>query len=139
MSVKEYKDGDVVLARHIPGSVAWQKPLQFFSQDADFIQIGTWSYDAGKELLAHTHKIVPRTFEWTQEVLYICKGSIKAHVHNRQLEKVVEFVANEGDIVVMLAGGHGYDILEDGTRVIEIKNGPYVGAEADRVRLQDMK
>jgi quercetin dioxygenase-like cupin family protein len=137
MTVKEYKDGDVVLVRHIPGGDAWQKPLQFYSPDTDFIQVGTWSYDAGKELLAHTHKLVPRTFEWTQEVLYICKGSIRAHVYDCSLKKVDEIVAKEGDIVVMLAGGHGYDILEDGTRVIEIKNGPYVGPEADRVRLKD--
>lgn len=139
MSIREYKDGDVVLARHIPAADAWQKPLQFYSQDQDFIQVGTWSYDAGKELLAHTHKEVPRTFPWTQEVLYIAKGQVRAHVYDRSLKKVDEIVAGEGDIVIMLAGGHGYDILEDGTRVIEVKNGPYVGAEADRVRLKDVQ
>jgi hypothetical protein len=131
----EYKDGDVVLARHIPAADAWSAPLQFFSDDADFIQAGAWSYDAGKALLAHTHNVVPRSFDWTQEVLFIWKGSIRANVFDRQLQKVADFVAREGDVVIMLAGGHGYDILEDGTRVLEVKNGPYVGAEADRVRL----
>jgi hypothetical protein len=134
----EYKDGDTVLARHIPAAEAWDKPLQFFSEDADFIQAGTWSYDAGKELLAHTHNVVPRSFDWTQEVLFIWKGSIRATVYDTQLNKVAEFVANEGDVVIMLAGGHGYDILEDKTRVLEVKNGPYVGATADRVRLADV-
>ena len=25
----------------------------------------------------------------------------------------------------MLSGGHGYEVLEDDTKVLEIKNGPY--------------
>lgn len=137
--MNEYKDGDVVLARHIPADEAWSAPLKFFSADEDFIQVGAWSYDAGKHLLAHTHNEVPRTFPRTQEALFVWKGSIRAHVYDTRREKIDEFVAREGDVVIMLAGGHGYDVLEDGTRVLEVKNGPYVGAEADRVRLQDVR
>lgn len=137
MTSMEYKDGDLVLARHIRCDQAFDKSLQFFSEDADFIQVGTWSYDKGKELLAHAHNVVPRTFEWTQEVLFVWRGSIRAHLYDREKRKVADFIAGEGDILIMLAGGHGYDILEDGTRVLEVKNGPYVGAEADRVRLAE--
>lgn len=35
---------------------------------------------------------------------------------------------------MLLAGGHGYRIEADGTEVLEVKNGPYAGAAADRVR-----
>ena len=101
------------------------------------IRVRAWSYDEGKHLLAHTHNEVPRTFPWTQEALFVWKGAIRAHVYDTRREKIDEFVAREGDIVIMLAGGHGYDVLEDGTRVLEVKNGPYVGAEADRVRLSE--
>ena len=135
MSVREYKDGDVVLARHVSAADLFRKPLQFYSDDADFIQFGTWSYDAGKTLAAHTHNKVPRTADKTQEVLYVCAGSIKTLLYDTNLRKVEEFVVGAGDLVVLLSGGHGYEILENGTRVIEIKNGPYVGAEADRTRL----
>ena len=138
MTVRECMDGDVVLARHIPSVDAWSNPLKFFSRDAEFVQVGTWNYNAGKELLAHAHKVAPRSFERTQEVLYICKGKIRAHIFNRAFQKVDEIIAGEGDVLVMLSGGHGYDILENGTRVLEIKNGPYVGAEADRVRLSEL-
>ena len=44
-------------------------------------------------------------------------------------------MASEGDILILLTGGHGYEILTEGTQVLEVKNGPYVGAEADRRRL----
>ncbi|MGD9784580.1 MAG: hypothetical protein AB7E80_16535 [Hyphomicrobiaceae bacterium] len=139
MAIREYKDGDVVLARHVPEADAWGTGLRFFSADPEFIQFGTWGYDAGKELLAHTHNEVVREVPITQEVLYIRRGRIRAHIYDLKLAKVSEFEAVAGDLVVMLTGGHGYDIIEDGTQVLEVKNGPYVGAQADRVRLNEIR
>jgi hypothetical protein len=43
-------------------------------------------------------------------------------------------IVDEGDILILLQGGHGYEILEDGTQVLEVKNGPYIGADLDRRR-----
>jgi hypothetical protein len=125
----------VVLARHVPASEAWAGGLQFFSPDGDYVQVGTWGYQAGKELLAHTHSEVPREVLWTQEVLYIRKGSIRASIYDSNDRKVEELTAGEGDVLMLLRGGHGYHIIEDGTQVLEIKNGPYVGASADRRRI----
>ena len=134
MAVHEIKDGDVVLARHATAD-EWEKGgLNFYSEDNEFIQVGTWGYDNGKELLAHRHNLVERTVNITQETLYIKKGRIKARIYNLKLELVAEWEAGEGDIMILMQGGHGYDILEDGTQVLEVKNGPYVGADADRVR-----
>ncbi|HWU61093.1 MAG TPA: hypothetical protein VN112_03640 [Ensifer sp.] len=130
----EDKEGDLVLARHISADTAWAGGLSFFSGDDDFVQAGTWGYDAGKTLLAHIHNEVPREIFWTQEVIFVKKGAIKAHIYNTKREKVAERIAKEGDILILLRGGHGYDILEDGTQVLEVKNGPYVGPEKDRSR-----
>jgi hypothetical protein len=135
VAVKEVKQGDLILARHIPAEVAWQGDLNFFSPDEDYIQVGTWGYDSGKELLAHTHNEVTRNVLWTQETLYIRKGRILVQVYNTDEVLVDEWQAAEGDIVILLRGGHGYQILEDGTQVLEVKNGPYVGADKDRRRL----
>lgn len=135
MSVNEIKEGELVLAKHIPAETAWEGGLSFFSADEEYIQVGTWGYDNGKELLAHTHNEVSREVLWTQEVLYIRKGRIQADVYNTSDEKVAELIASKGDILILLRGGHGYQILEDGTQVLEVKNGPYVGADRDRRRL----
>ncbi len=135
MAVKEVKQGEMVLARYIPADVAWEGGLNFFSPDEDYIQVGTWGYDNGKELLAHTHNEVERAVHWTQEVLYIRKGKIKVQVYDTNEKLVGEWPAMAGDIVILLRGGHGYQILEDGTQVLEVKNGPYVGADKDRRRL----
>jgi hypothetical protein len=133
--VIEIKEGNLVLARHIPASAAWKDGLNFFSQDEDFIQVGIWGYDEGKELKAHIHNEVKREVLWTQEVLFVRCGKLRANIYDTNENKVAELEVNAGDVIILLLGGHGYDILQDGTQVLEIKNGPYLGPEIDRRRL----
>lgn len=136
MAVTEIKQGDLVLARHVSADDAWGDGLKFFSPDGDYQQVGTWGYDQGKVLLAHSHNKVARNVLWTQEVLYIRDGRVRAEIFDTSDNKVAELEAGPGDLLILLRGGHGYQILENGTQVLEIKNGPYVGADADRRRLK---
>lgn len=132
-TVREVRDGELLLARYIPAD--WKSGLAFHSSDSDFIQVGTWVYDAGKDLLPHVHNYAERSVTRTQEVLFVRKGSLRAQVYSQEGRLVEELEAHAGDVLVMLGGGHGYKILEDGTEVLEVKNGPYVGAERDRTRI----
>jgi hypothetical protein len=109
--------------------------LSFFSEDQDFLQVGAWNYDRGKILLAHTHNLVERTVTRTQEFIYVVKGAVKAMIYDQSETMVEELILGPQEGLLLFAGGHGYEILEDETVVIEIKNGPYLGAETDRRRL----
>lgn len=133
MGIKEIKYNNEILARHIP-SDAWAEGLGFYSNDEEFIQVGSWQYNKGKELLKHIHNPVERSVLRTQEVLYIRKGSIKAQIYSLDETLVDVIIANEGDTLILLNSGHGYEILQDNTQVLEIKNGPYLGADIDRRR-----
>lgn len=133
--ILEIKEGDLVLARHIPATAAWQDGLNFFSRDEDFIQVGIWGYGLGKELKAHIHNEVKREVLWTQEVLFVRTGKLRAYIFDTHENKVAELQVNAGDVIILLRGGHGYEILDDGTQVLEVKNGPYVGPDMDRRRL----
>ncbi len=136
MATSEIRDGDMLLARHVTAD-EWDKGgLAFFSQDSEFLQVGMWNYESGKRLLAHTHNDIPRTIQRTHETLYVRKGRIEARIFNEAHDLVATLVAGEGDILTLMSGGHGYTVLEDGTQVLEIKNGPYVGATQDRVRIE---
>ena len=135
VSVVEVKEGEMVLARHIPADVVWNDGLSFFSGDDEYIQVGVWGYSAGKELKAHIHNEVTREVLWTQEVIFVRKGRIRANIYDTRETKVAMLEVGAGDIIILLRGGHGYDILEDGTQVLEIKNGPYVGPDRDRRRI----
>jgi hypothetical protein len=133
MSIRIIKKGTDILARYIP-SASWNEGLNFFSEDNEFIQAGAWWYDEGKELMPHIHNEVPRSINRTQELLYIRKGKILAKIYDLEENLVEELVASEGDTLILLNSGHGYKILEDDTQVLEVKNGPYLGAEVDRRR-----
>lgn len=134
MSIKVVEQAGQLLAKLIP-SEDWKEGLSFYSDDNDYIQVGTWGYEGGKELLAHIHNEVERTILRTQEVLYIRKGKIEAKIYDLSGNLIEILTANEGDTVILLNSGHGYRILQDGTQVLEIKNGPYLGAEIDRKRI----
>jgi hypothetical protein len=126
----------VVLAKLIKSDDI--KPgLNFYSENPDFIQVGVWEYEKDKNLLAHIHNILERTINRTNEVLYIIKGRLEATIYTIQEEFVEKLILESGDILILLTSGHGYRILEDSTRVLEIKNGPYLGAELDRIRIKE--
>lgn len=134
MKTEKIRDGDLILAIVIRDEV-WEEGLNFVSSDEDYQQVGIWGYDKGKKLAPHIHLIVPREVLRTQEVVFVKEGRIRADIYTEKEEflKSVELV--RGDFIVLLNGGHGYEILEDNTRVLEVKNGPYVGANKDRKRI----
>lgn len=35
----------------------------------------------------------------------------------------------KGDVLILVGGGHGFEILEEGTVMMEVKQGPYAGAK----------
>ncbi|MCB8566632.1 cupin domain-containing protein [Fusobacterium ulcerans] len=131
--IKEIRKNNEILARHITGDEI-KEGLSFFSNDNEYIQVGSWNYNNGKELLKHIHNEVTREAKRTQEVLYIIAGKIEAEIYDLEKSLIETIIVNEGDILILLESGHGYKILEEGTKVLEIKNGPYLGAEIDRRR-----
>ncbi len=134
MTARDIVHEGLVLARHLAAD-AWPEALAFHSADADFLQVGTWSYKAGRQLAAHRHNPVPREVGHTQELVFVRRGRLAATIYALDDTPVERIELRAGDVLVLLHGGHGYEILEDDTQVLEVKNGPYVGAETDRTRL----
>jgi len=110
--------------------------LTFFSDDNDYLQVGAWKYERGKKLLAHNHNCVDRKVDRTQEFIFVLHGSLKAYLYDDKDELIEEVVLNSKEGLILLSGGHGYEISSDDTVVFEVKNGPYVGAQRDRRRLE---
>ena len=123
------------LAIYIPASV-WGKGLNFLSSDQDSIQVGIWGYDRGKKLEPHIHNEVPRRIVRTQELVLVKTGRMATVIFDQDGGFVERIELGPGDALILLEGGHGYEILEDDTSVLEVKNGPYLGAEVDRRRIE---
>jgi hypothetical protein len=94
------------------------------------LQVGFLKHDKGKVIQAHEHKAASRVIVDTAEVLMVTKGSLRVDLYGDPME-VQSFQMDAGDVVVLLAGGHGFEVLEDRTEVWEVKQGPYLG-EADK-------
>ncbi len=114
----------------------WTEGLNFITDDSLFIQVGSWWYQNGKKLAKHQHNIVPREANITQEMVYVKSGSMLASVFDNDLNLIEELVLKMGDLAIMVNGAHGYKILEDNTKIIEAKNGPFLSVEIDKVKYE---
>ena len=89
-------------------------------------QLASMSHPAGKVISAHTHNPVPREVSYTQEALFIRKGRLRVDLYTQEHEYRVSRVLGPGDVILLISGGHGFEVLED-LNMVEVKQGPYAG------------
>jgi cupin fold WbuC family metalloprotein len=110
----------------------WKEGLDFLTPDETFIQAGTWWYQDGKVLKAHRHIVNERMAERTQETVIVMSGSMRIDFYDESNAVFQQEIVKTGDMCVILTIGHGYVILEDNTKIIEVKNGPFTSVEKDK-------
>jgi len=112
---------------------AYDEPgIQFFTPREFSQQLASMSYPAGRIIPVHTHNPVRRDVFLTQETLFIRKGKLRVDFYSQQQEYRKSRILGPGDVVLLIAGGHGFETLED-LNMVEVKQGPYAG-EADKAR-----
>ena len=134
MKTERIQDRHTVLAIVIRDA-DWGKGVNFVSSDKDYQQVGIWGYDREQKLAPHIHLVKTRQVMHTQEVVFVKNGRIRADIYTEEKEFLKSIELEKGDTIILLNGGHGYEVLEDNTEVLEVKNGPYLGAEEDRERI----
>lgn len=107
--------------------------IHFFTPDTFSQQLGYMNRPEGYAIPPHDHNPVPRTIEWTQEVLLIKSGKVRLDIYAPGTRAYLESrILRTGDVVLLAHGGHGLVMLEQ-SEIIEVKQGPYAG-EADKTR-----
>jgi cupin fold WbuC family metalloprotein len=129
MTEIKYK-GETVAILHRTNE--WKEGLDFLTPNETFIQAGTWWYQAGKTLKAHRHQVNERTAMRTQETVIVMDGSMRIDFYDENNAVFKKEILKTGEICVILNIGHGYLILEDNTRIVEVKNGPFTSVEKDK-------
>ena len=114
----------------------WVEGLNFITPDSLFLQVGSWWYQKGKKLESHIHNEFDRVSTRTQEMTYVKSGSMKVTLYDEEMQYFDEFILMEGDLAVFAYGGHGYEILEDNTKIIESKNRPYFDVATDKTKFK---
>jgi hypothetical protein len=132
MTYKEIRDKKILYAFIIKKDFSKQG-LTFLTPDSYALQLGFWHLDDGTHLKSHICIQSKKIIERTQELIHVLAGRVKVSIYKKNGELVESFTAEEGDTVFHANGGHGYKILENGTKVIEIKNGPFTRAENKQI------
>jgi mannose-6-phosphate isomerase-like protein (cupin superfamily) len=117
-----------VIVRHsinVPG-------VSFFTPNDFSQQLAYMQHPAGKVIVPHIHKAMPRAVTKTLEVLVVRKGRLRVDLYQDDLTYVESRTLGAGDVILLVAGGHGFEVLE-AVEMFEVKQGPFAGEE-DKVR-----
>jgi len=106
--------------------------LTFLSSPSDYVQVGVWNHSKNTVLQSHIHNIHEKNSDRTSEAVFVLSGAIHADIFSEDRLLVGSTIISAGSVLVCIKGGHGYKILEEKTKVLEIKNGPYFGPDVDR-------
>lgn len=109
-----------------------QQGIQFFTSDELSQQLASMSYPQGTVIPPHTHNPIKREVFYTQEALFIRKGRVRVDFYSREREYCKSRVLGAGDVILLISGGHGFEVLDD-LNMVEVKQGPYSG-EMDKTR-----
>ncbi len=108
--------------------------IQFFTPDSFSQQLAYMNRPEGHVIAPHVHNPVQRDVVWTQEVLFIKSGKVRVDFFTEGRHYLESRIAQTGDVVLLSAGGHGFEMLEP-TEMIEVKQGPYCG-DKDKTRFE---
>lgn len=105
-----------------------QPGVNFFSPFEFSQQLGILIHPPGHEVKAHLHNVIARDVRVTQEVLHIIEGKVEIALYDENKEFMTTRFLTKGDTILLAYGGHGIKILEP-SKILEVKQGPYVGRE----------
>ncbi len=115
----------IIRASFLPEQTTFLTPPEYKQQ------VGYVVYPAGGQIQRHVHRPLERHLVGTSEVLVVRQGCCEVDLYNDDRQLVATRELREGDIMLMVGGGHGFRMLDD-TVLIEVKQGPYTGIDDSR-------
>lgn len=114
-------------------------PNSLFTDGARFLtppestfQVGVMERPMGYIVQPHQHPRVSLQISSVSEFLYIERGRVKAVLYDDRWSIVGEEFLSAGDAILLLAGGHSFEVIEP-CRMIEVKQGPYLDTAATKI------
>lgn len=117
---REQHIATIVRACHAPRSTT------FITPDSSYQQAGFVVYPKNGMVKRHAHLPLQRHLIGTPETLMVREGRIECDLYALDKSPLGTWTLEQGDIILLVAGGHGIRFLED-TILLEIKQGPYTG------------
>lgn len=133
--IKEITSADKLIAIIIPHDFHTNS-VEFFTPKEFSQQLGYMRHPAGHKILPHTHKLVVRQIQYTQETLLVKSGRIRVDLYSDEKKYIRSEELVAGDVILLAGGGHGFVFLEE-SELIEVKQGPYISFEVDKERFEE--
>lgn len=100
--------------------------IEFFTPGDFSQQLAYMNRPQGYTIQPHYHPETDISITKTQEVLFVRTGKVRVELFSVAGDRIREIVIAQGDVILLAAGGHSFEMLED-SELIEVKQGPYNG------------
>jgi cupin fold WbuC family metalloprotein len=124
------RDGARQLAIIVRGSSSREK-YNFPTAPESTLQMGVTFYRQDDVVAPHAHHQRHAASRDCQEFLLVQEGALEVNIYREDGTLIASFELGPGDAVLFQDGGHGLRCLAP-TRLLEVKQGPYVSPELDK-------
>ena len=108
--------------------------INFFTSKEATQQFGFMKHKKNHIVKPHKHNKRLTKILRTTEVILLLKGTLRVDFYNDKNKYLFSKIINEGDIIMLVHGGHGFKILKN-AEMIEVKQGPYSLA-SDKIKFK---
>ncbi len=114
-----------------------KKQIQFFTENKLPFQVGLLNHPKTHKIIPHQHKKKIKKIQHTSEFLFLINGKVRVNFFDKHKKKIDSKTIKTGDMILLINGGHGFDILKKSI-LVEIKQGPF-SPKIDKVRFKEKK
>ncbi len=112
----------IIRAEFVPEKTTFFTPPEWEQQ------LGMIIRSAGEKIARHAHRSEAHQRTKAPEILIVRRGRCQVDIYNHEQQLVATRELRQGDVILLIDGGHGFRFLED-TVFLEVKPGPYAGPE----------
>ena len=133
MNVEVIEHGGCRFAEIIRADISVPKS-RFFSPDNSSFQFGLLAHDAGFVEEPHSHVRIKRDIDDLQQMFVVQRGVVAVDFFTNDGTRFSEVILRAGDAILLVDGAHSIRVLER-MQCVSVKQGPFLGAENDKVLL----
>lgn len=131
--VERIVSGEQLLAIIIRAQVSLERKYNFLTDQQSPLQLGISTYPGGERIAAHAHLRTEVTVPTGQEFILVRSGRLRVDLFDPvSREPLARQELAAGDMILLVWGGHGFEVLEP-CEIVEVKQGPYLSKEKDKV------
>ena len=122
--VKSIREPTLVIALKL-SRLDYEDATTFYGSRDDFLQVATFCWPNGKIVADHQHIKRKRCVDKTQEIMFVIEGLCEVRVFDIDNVLIETLILEEKEAIISYWGGIGFTSLKKGTKILEVKNGPY--------------